>query len=332
MKEDLLQALLDLDDVVVRRNIDMAANSYLKVGGVCDMVIYPTSVVGLKGALKLLGINDLDFEIIGFTTNVIFSESIKSILINMTFMNNLEVRGDQVFAQAGVSLFDLLRKIYSLKCVGYEGLEGIPGSVGAAVIMNAGAYGYSISDHIVCVNCLDREGNCHSFGKQDFAAVHRGSFFEEQGLIVSEVVFDVSKKAVDFRNDVYKKVEFFHTVRHRYQEWVLPNTGSIFAASECPYKIMCDMDFRFKVLYKINTLLFRNFFVRKVWTSPNRRFLNYFAAIIFDFKKFNDVYSIKHVNTFSVTDETSSQDIEDFIFHMRNVYSNRLKLENKVIK
>jgi len=332
MREDILQALVGLDDVVVRKCVDMSANSYLKVGGICELVIYPTGISGLKGVLKLLDIHDLGFEIICFTTNVIFSESIKSIVINMSFMNNIKVEDKEISAQAGVPLFDLLRKIYSLQCLGYEGLEGIPGSVGAAVIMNAGAYGYSISDHIVRVYCIDREGNSLTFEKQDFAVAHRSSFFEQQGLIITEVVFDVSKKASDFKEDVYKKVEFFHTIRHRYQEWVLPNTGSIFAARECPYKILSDIDFRFKVLYKINTLLFRNILVRTVWASPNRRFLNFFAAIIFDFEKFKNVYSIKHLNTFSITSETSSQDIEGYISHMRNVYSNRLKLENKVIK
>ena len=147
-----------INDFLKRNNIehyydyDVSLLSAIKIGSVCRLVIFPKNIGELSKILSAFYVSKIYFRVIGNASNVLFVDKITYPLVFTSKMKDeIEISGNFVTASAGVLLSrfaDFLRKN---KFGGFEGLVNIPGTIGGAVVTNAGAFGQSVSDNIVKV-------------------------------------------------------------------------------------------------------------------------------------------------------------------------------------
>ena len=136
-------------------NEDMSKHTSFKVGGVADFFIKVKDVSELIFILKLAKSLRIKFYIIGNGTNVIIKDTgFRGIIIKLDF-KHLKIEDDKIVVGAGVPVALLSEFTYRNEIEGYEFLSGIPGTIGGAVKMNAGAYGGEIKDVLVETIILD---------------------------------------------------------------------------------------------------------------------------------------------------------------------------------
>lgn len=151
-----------------------------KVGGECIAIVYPTNVENLIKLLKYLKENKIKYKVIGNGSNLIFSdERYDGVIINLKEFDKLEINDTIVKVGAGYSLVKLSIKTAKLGLAGLEFASGIPGTVGAAVFMNAGAYksdmGYIVSE----VSVLTPDLEVKTLYNKDLDFHYRTSFLQK---------------------------------------------------------------------------------------------------------------------------------------------------------
>ncbi|MBY7919499.1 FAD-binding protein [Vibrio fluvialis] len=316
--------------VIFKENLDMSYHTYTKVGGKCLVYIMPDSRDKLIKSIKYIKSLGINYSIIGETSNTIFLDDVVyGVVLSTKLISEIKLDDDKVSVNAGNNLSDFLRVLYSKEIAGFEGLEGIPGSVGGAVFMNAGAYGYQISDHIETVECIDRQGNIKVLTKEQCEFSQRKSIFrKDRGLIITSIIFNIEKGSIE---DIYKKVERFHIARHSYQEFVLPNAGSIFTAPECIYEEFSKINNKYRIIYKLLKKIFYNKFFRMLrYRTPNRIILNNLTIKTFGLEAYENCISVKHINMFA-NRNVSSWEMVGYINKIKGILGDSVALENEVI-
>lgn len=151
-------ASLEKEKIEYKRDYSLKAASSFRIGGECAIAIFPESEGELASALSVLDSAGIRNEIVGKGSNILFGDGKLDIALILTGkMSSLEISGTSVRAACGASLAALSHTCAERGLSGLEFACGIPGSVGGAVYMNAGAYGSSISDVLVSSRAYDRE-------------------------------------------------------------------------------------------------------------------------------------------------------------------------------
>lgn len=192
-----------------------------KLSGKMNDVYYPSSVNELKELLK----SNMKYKILGNGSNLIISESYDGEFIKLSNFNNISFEDNIVKVGCGYSLSKL-----SLECArkGLSGLEfacGIPGSVGGAIYMNAGAYGNNISDVIGSVTVLDESLNIKVLDASELNFGYRNSIFKCNNFIILDGTFILKKKKSDL---ILKEINDIMESRRSKQPLEYPSAGSVF--------------------------------------------------------------------------------------------------------
>lgn len=125
----------------IEENISLKKYTTYKVGGKARCVVYPKNVDKLVQLIKLLNLNNIKYKIIGNGSNLLFSDKdYDGILIKLVDFDDIEINDNRIKVGAGYSLMKLSRIAMKNSLTGLEFAAGIPGTVGGAVFMNAGAY------------------------------------------------------------------------------------------------------------------------------------------------------------------------------------------------
>ncbi len=325
---------LNKHQIAYELEVDLSNITFGKVGGICENIIYPKSSEQIKSLINFLNKKNIMFTIIGETSNMLFLDDVKyGVLLSTKLMNKIEFSKDykSVFVESGCNLGFFLRKLYSMKMKGFDGLEGIPGSVGGAIFMNAGAYGYETSTFISRVVCIDTvTGDLVEFKRKDCNFKQRSSLFrEKRNLLIVAAEFQLSKdKSIDY----LERIANFHTARNCYQEYVLPNMGSVFTAKRCVYEELANVDWKYKIKKALWMRLYHNRWSRFLYLrNPNRKKLNDMTIKHFDLQSVSKVISSKHINMFANKNATS-WDMIDYIFRMQEILQEKVELENEIVR
>ena len=130
--------------------------STFRIGGVAELAVFPKTVAQLTEAVAILRESDTPFLVIGNGSNLLFGDGLLlGALVVTSGLSELRVEGETVFAETGVSLAALSNAAASASLTGLEFARGIPGTVGGAVFMNAGAYGGAVADVLRESRALD---------------------------------------------------------------------------------------------------------------------------------------------------------------------------------
>ncbi len=225
--DGLLKELKDLIKSPVLLEEPMRLHTSWRIGGPADILIEPEGMTELKAVLSFAKEKGLPLTVIGAGSNLLVSDKgIEGIVIKIASgFAQISVEGETLVAGGGVKLNRLTSIIREAGIGGFEFLAGIPGTVGGAVIMNAGAYGLSISDRVISVNCLDFHGREHSFDSQQMEWGYRSSFLQGKDFIVTGVVLKGNYRD---KHLIAHDMEQIVSKRKSKQPLEYPSAGSVF--------------------------------------------------------------------------------------------------------
>ena len=153
--ERLIEAICDRA-IEYKTNIALSALSSFKIGGICPLGVFPKDKEEIAFAIRKARELGTRYAVIGKGSNILFSDDgYNGMLIFTSRMNSISEDGDALYAEAGVSLATLANQALKASLTGLEFAYGIPGSLGGAVFMNAGAYGGEMRDVTVYSDYYD---------------------------------------------------------------------------------------------------------------------------------------------------------------------------------
>lgn len=213
----------------------MSRHTSFKTGGPADVVAVPRDLNDLRNTILLANMWNTPYYIIGNGSNVLVSdEGVRGIVILTEELEEhflIEENGEtaRVDASAGMSVIKVAMEVSRR---GYKGLEfaaGIPGSVGGAVFMNAGAYGGEIKDCLKYVTVMDGDGNCYQMDADELDLSYRHSCISEKKLLVTSAVFELVRDSADA---LLARIAELNQARRQKQPLEYPSAGSTFKRPE----------------------------------------------------------------------------------------------------
>jgi len=215
----------------IRCTIDQSLKQYssFHLGGKARLFAQPTTTVALADLVRLLRRERVPFLIIGNGSNVIFSDQpYEGVVICTTKINCVRISGTGVFAEAGVGMDLLVVAAINKGLAGFEELSWIPGSLGGALVMNAGAFHAEIADYLVSVTVLDPRGRIRTLHRDEVRFGYREAPPLETMVILS-ARFKLFKEK---RQDIMRRRrEIIRTRKHKHPlRW--PSAGSVFKRPE----------------------------------------------------------------------------------------------------
>lgn len=212
----------------------MAKHTSFKIGGPADVFIKVDNIEELKEILKLSKENKIPLTIIGNGSNILVTDKgIRGITAKLNFKNikieNIADNKEKIDVDAGVPVGLLAQKLLKEEITGFEELSGIPGTIGGAVIMNAGAHGKELKDILKKVNAMDYNGNIHEFTNEECQFSYRNSRFQKEKYIILQATLELEKGN---STEIKEKMDEYMQFRKEKQPIEYPNAGSTFKRGE----------------------------------------------------------------------------------------------------
>ncbi len=216
----------------VLRNEPLSRHTSFRIGGPADYFTEPHSAAGIKAIIGLCKREDVPFAIIGNGSNLLVSdEGYRGVVICIARgMRTVKVEGERIYAEAGALLSGIAREALNNSLTGFEFAGGIPGTLGGAVVMNAGAYGGEMVQVIKSADVLDMEGNLLTLRNEELKLGYRTSVIPKKNYIVVSAVIKL-KKADDAEN-IRNTMQELLAKRKEKQPLEYPSAGSTFKRPE----------------------------------------------------------------------------------------------------
>lgn len=212
----------------------MSKYTSFKIGGEAECLIKITSKEELKEVLEFANSNNIPLTILGNGSNVlVLDKGIKGITLIIK-IEKIEIEKKEegkikVTAGAGEKIGKLARVLLNEEITGFEELSGIPGTVGGAVRMNAGAHGREMKDVVKTVKVIDREGSERTLSNEEMKFEYRKSILKNESYIVTEAELELQQGN---KEEIQKKMEEYLKFRKEKQPIEFPNAGSTFKRGE----------------------------------------------------------------------------------------------------
>lgn len=298
--------------------------TYVKTGGNIKFLVRPNSQEQFISLIKYLIKNQLNFYLLGKTTNTLMDDNKNyECIIQTNFLKNFTVTDSEIEVESGLSMPKLAHIALARNIQGFELIEGIPGSVGGGIFMNAssgyGSVKCGITDNLISVKYINKKGEIVIKKKEDLNFSFRKSIFhDETGFIIS-AKFKYSKGE---REEIFKKMRSFKTVRLKILEYNKPNLGSNFCTYDI-YNEIAKNNFFYGVIYKLFRIL-------RLYKFFSNKTLNLFTKYYFKWK--TDLpYSDKTLNSFKKYPHNNSEDLKKYIEIIQKITNNKLRLEIRLI-
>ena len=193
----MLEQFLRQNDITAVFNESMKKHTTFKVGGNAECVAMPDSVEKRCALIKFLNENKIRYYFLGNGSNVIFSdEGFDGVIIKTSKLNfvNIDKKNNTAQAGAGVLMTSFSRMMRENGLGGMEFAYGIPGNIGGGCYMNAGAYGGQMSDCVLSVEYIDRQGNVGTVSRSECDYSYRHSVFMENKWLITSATFQLQPK------------------------------------------------------------------------------------------------------------------------------------------
>ena len=204
--------------------------THTKTGGPADAIIFPQSVVELQEVLKYAKETGLEVTVLGNASNLIVKDGgIAGLVIFLTELTEISHEGNLVTAQAGATIIHTSEYAQVQGLSGLEFAAGIPGSVGGAIFMNAGAYGGESKDVVASVLAVSKDGELKQYPAEALNFGYRHSLFQENGEVVVAATFAL--KPGD-KEQIQAQMDDLNYQRASKQPLEYPSCGSVFKRPE----------------------------------------------------------------------------------------------------
>jgi UDP-N-acetylmuramate dehydrogenase len=178
----------------IQLNVEMKEHTSFRVGGPVDVLVTPIDYNEIINTIKLCKDYKVPFYIIGNGSNLLVKDGgIRGVVIKLTKLDNITVDGTMITAQGGATIAKTSRVARDVSLTGLEFACGIPGSIGGALAMNAGAYDGEMSMVVKNSTVLDEQGNLLKLNKDELELEYRMSAILKNNYVVLEVTFDLKK-------------------------------------------------------------------------------------------------------------------------------------------
>jgi len=334
---NLLEIWLSENKIKFLKDFNIKYKSWLKAGGIVKNFITPNNETDCIKLIKFFHENKFAFYVLGNISNIIIRDGIiNTPIINLHKLSDIfEKRTHKEFrlkVNAGISIPKFSKYLINKGITGYEGLVGIPGSLGGGIVMNISSYGSCISDYLVSVEYIDENGELFSLNKSEINFGFRKSLFQDKKCLILNINFLFPLKNLVGTEKTTKRSKKVIEHRSNFQENALPNLGSMFATYDL-YKDLKKKNFLFYttyIIYKILSFLVykfsrRNFFVfRKLFVTIYSRLLKLDSSS-------NFFVSDKTINCLVNRGSSKGNDAIKFVKHMKKEVGNCSNLENIIL-
>ena len=225
-----LESILEKENI--KYNEPMKNHTTTKVGGPCDCLVEPSSIDEIKAVIKYAKENNINYYVIGNGSNLLVKdEGIHALIIKITDkFSDYEVNDNYIKVCAGCSVPKLAQVAKNNSLSGIEFACGIPGSVGGAIRMNAGAYGSEMVNVVSKVGYLDEDCNVVEISNEEAQFTYRHSMFVENPQYV--ILYAIYKLEKGNKEEITEKMTTNMNSRREKQPLEYPNFGSVFKRPE----------------------------------------------------------------------------------------------------
>ena len=157
------------------------------IGGPADLMIFPKSKQDLIKVIEIINENKIQLTILGSGSNVLVSDNgIRGAVISLkNSLKQIEVDNNILYAECGTMLGKIVKHAVKNNLIGLENLNGVPGTLGGALIMNAGAWGGEISENLIHVEVINSKSEIQKIQKKDLNFSYRQSSFNKDDILLS---------------------------------------------------------------------------------------------------------------------------------------------------
>ena len=224
-----LQKLLGGAKVFV--NEAMASHTTFKIGGPADYFVKPETVEELAAVLKLCKEEEVPYFILGNGSNLLVGDKgFRGVVIQLyKNFDGMTIEGTTVTAKAGAMLVRVAKESGKAGLTGLEFASGIPGTIGGAMVMNAGAYGGEMKDVVTSVTVLTKDGEIKKLSGEEMNFRYRGSVVEDEDYIVLEAVMELKEGNLE---EIQARMAELTVQRKTKQPIEFPSAGSTFKRPE----------------------------------------------------------------------------------------------------
>ena len=205
----------------------MAKHTSFRIGGPADVLAQPADEAELAALLKRAAEHAVPVTLIGNGSNLLVRDKgIRGLVIKLSnSFSDMKALGNELTFGSGISLAMASKKAASLSLSGLEFAVGIPGTIGGAVYMNAGAYDGEMAKVVTSVRVMDREGKISELKASELAFAYRHTALQNSGLIVTSVTVSLQPGEEE---SIKAKMDDFSQRRIAKQPLELPSAGSMF--------------------------------------------------------------------------------------------------------
>ena len=227
-KEKLYNKFLEyIPKGLIKIDEPMKKHTTFKIGGPVDIFISPSNKEQIKYALKICRENEIPFYLMGNGSNLLVRDKgFRGVIIQIfKNMSKVEITEDKVWAEAGILLSSLANKIKDNSLTGFEFAAGIPGTLGGAVYMNAGAYDGEIKQVLENAELLDENGNEIVLSNEELELGYRTSILQRNNYILLSARLKLKKGN---KKEIEEKMNYLAQQRADKQPINMPSAGSTF--------------------------------------------------------------------------------------------------------
>lgn len=207
-------------------NESLKKHTTYRIGGPADLMIFPKSKQDLIKVIEIINENKIQLTILGSGSNVLVSDNgIRGAVISLkNSLKQIEVDDNILYAECGTMLGKIVKHAVKNNLIGLENLNGVPGTLGGALIMNAGAWGGEISENLIHVEVINSKSEIQKIQKKDLNFSYRQSSFNKDDILLS-AKFNLKKADKDIIKENFIEAQ---SGRKKSQPLNKKSAGSLF--------------------------------------------------------------------------------------------------------
>jgi len=216
-----------IDESHIKENVSMADMTTFKTGGMADMIIYPSDIEELKTVVEFLHECKSEYYVLGNGSNLLVSDDgiRKPIICLGHNFSSINIFDNCITASSGALLSAIARKAADESLTGFEFAAGIPGTLGGALMMNAGAYGGEMKDVVEAVSFMDSTGQQYVVSGEEMEFAYRKSALSDTDCIITGATIKLS---YGDKSEIISKMNELAAKRREKQPLEFPSAGSTF--------------------------------------------------------------------------------------------------------
>lgn len=216
------------------KDISLSTLTTYKTGGIVKLVVYPNNIINLKQLLKLIHKHNIKYFILGKGSNTLFSDKeFNGVIIKLDKLNNFKIKETEIYVESGMILSKLVQASVKNELTGLEFAIGIPGTIGGAIYMNAGAYGSKMSNIVKSVIVLNEKLQIVEIPLEKLKFDYRYSIFQANKNLIC-VAANIKLEHGN-HDEIVSKIKENLLKRKNSQPLEYPSAGSVFRNPEGNY-------------------------------------------------------------------------------------------------